>query len=1068
MNTPDPTSYASILSSRGIKTLEKNTPLWKLKITDAEYDGLKQTLKEHEYNLSLYGMEAALCYAEWWRRDYNGNIPSKEDVAIAIGLHYYYGDELFMAARNALKKRGYTFIHSLKGTEYFRTLLNQGGLPINYIKKSDSNIGTFSRFLKGLVRELSIINYDWSTEDNSIIRQFNCISYLGKAFKNENIYDVSMQIAHAIIMDDNTLLPYDDTDESLAELTHSLKREYSRVQRERRTRPLSLSWKLRTTENGNGYLFINMDVIKDISSNSIPGLNISTCSTFDVFVAGTIVGKYVRKSINRNEFGEEIDATYTRISVGMSKDILWKGEPVVEVKIRCDNDERIFLTISGCYPPNFEYPQVFQKLDDNLYSKSETANSEDNIAIFNPKWKGENTRKLSIGDNDLCYSEFSNSLYLENEETGEEMTLTNQFTPYTAEFSGNYISWVEKSNYKLLAEVPVIRVYDKEKDRVNNNIRIRYRVRRNGAESWHNLNSSCSLPTGLIDICVEFPDGHKNIETFYAIGNLSFSSRNATALSTEMICTCDSCIRLEMEQNDDLDIEKCSDNSWRISRKKDSNICPSVCDYRIYNPGTPTLCLSVAIPFDGIMLTDVRGCIIPNGKIISLANLANFCIISHGRKKNSVDITYTSERIEDVHSIKHLKRNVIDGIVSLSDYSDLIIRMFNLYGANSFDRSSSVVLNISGTKVCIRKFVLETTFKDGKIIVSDDTEPYIDDIVYEHGLYAFPADEVVDAADMSPIKLIRENEYDNVFIFPEDYSYKEVIVFSGPEARRRVIPKYYHLSEEDLDHTSRTVHSRESIQTWLEILHKSDVMFGTHWRKACKAYEICSRNNLPFTTYNGLKAIARMPKLLAKFVLAMWLNDYKDVLAHDIDRFEQEMAIALHWVPQRIWTECINELFNMIPNQFQSIIYSKIQNLVELLKDIFNSTISNEISNEFATYLISGDISKGQRITSSEVNNYKMKTYGLSDTNEDLPTIKYELKGVYYPYQERMLRYYRTMIESAMCAAENTGQVADCTNLFSIEAKEHAKLVNFYRQYFKETYSEIFLKTLKQIINPAE
>lgn len=60
----------------------------------------------------------------------------------------------------------------------------------------------------------------------------------------------------------------------------------------------------------------------------------------------------------------------------MHSDILWTGEPVVEVKVRCDNDDRLFLTIAGCYSPNFYYPQVFQMLDDNLYSMSETANAE--------------------------------------------------------------------------------------------------------------------------------------------------------------------------------------------------------------------------------------------------------------------------------------------------------------------------------------------------------------------------------------------------------------------------------------------------------------------------------------------------------------------------------------------------------------------------------------------------------------------------------------------------------------------------------------------------------------------
>ena len=155
-----------------------------------------------------------------------------------------------------------------------------------------------------------------------------------------------MQIAHAIIMDETNLLPYDDTDKSLSELTQALKTEYTRAKSERRVRQLSLHWKLRTTDDSKGYLFINMDTVKDISSKSIPGLNISTCYSFDLFVAGNLVGKYIRKHVNKNDEGVFLDAEYTRVSVGVTKDILWEGESVVEVKVRCDNDDRLFLTIA--------------------------------------------------------------------------------------------------------------------------------------------------------------------------------------------------------------------------------------------------------------------------------------------------------------------------------------------------------------------------------------------------------------------------------------------------------------------------------------------------------------------------------------------------------------------------------------------------------------------------------------------------------------------------------------------------------------------------------------------------
>lgn len=1053
----------NILQSRGMEKLQRNYPLWKFKLTDEEYESLKQTLRSHLYDIHMYGVEAALCYAEWWRRDYKGNIPSKEDVAIGIGLQRIYGDDLYMAARSALKKHGYTFLHSLKGTEYFRTLLNQGGLPVNYIKNSDGNLGNFSRFLRGLVRELSIIGYDWNNDDSSIIQQFSCISYLGKAFKNENIYDVSMQIAHAIIMDDNALLPYDDTDASLAELTKSLKNEYSRAKRERKARPLSLHWKLYLLSDDQGQLFVNMDVVKDISSDSIPGLNISTCYSFDVFVAGTLVGKYVRKSNNRDYDGNIINATYTRISVGLSKDILWKGEPVVEVKIRCDNDDRIFLTVAGCYPPNFEVPQLFQMLDDNIYSKSETAKSEENIAVFTPEWNCEGTRSININGQSFFCAKFSQSISLVNENTDDEILLTNEFTPYTAEFSGNYISWVEESNYKLLAKIPVIRVYDKDKNRVCN-CKIRYRKHSSSYDSWKQLNSSCVFTPGLVDIKVEFPDGHATIETFYAIGDMNFSSCNESTYSTELVCNCSSLLSPQLLPIENAMVSELDSKHWQINKDKKSAVCPSVCRFRIYNAGNPVLQLAIAIPFDGITIADVDGNIVSKGKVVSFANLAHFSIISHGSKNRKVDVSYSSNKIDSSKKLKHLQSNVIEGIVSLSDYSDLIVRMFNLYGSNSFDRSSSVMLNVSGQEIFVRKFVLDTTINEGNIVIIDDTECDTSDFQYEGDLFAFPVGDDVPTENFNPVKLIKQEGQTNTFCFPNGYIYNEVIVFSGAESKRRIIPKYFNRLEGDLDKVERSQRSSNLNKIWYDYLSEESVMTGKHWCDVCKAYDICCHYNLPFATYNGLKVIARSPKLLSNFVIAMWLNGYREVLAMDIDRFEQELVIALHWIPVKIWEENINLFLEAVPEPLVAMMMAKMQDLVSLIQELFNSTVSTDIASEFAAYIATGDLRKGYPILKSDISNYKMKIRGLSDDNCDLPIISFILNGTYYPLQS-MLPSYKVMIESAMCAAESTCDVKDRINLFLPEGKEHARIVNFYRKYFKETYSDIFFRTVKLISN---
>ena len=65
-------TYRTILQERGKRTLEP--PLWKLRVSDDEYTELQLVLQEAERagNLPVYGPEAAICYAEWWRRNYHG------------------------------------------------------------------------------------------------------------------------------------------------------------------------------------------------------------------------------------------------------------------------------------------------------------------------------------------------------------------------------------------------------------------------------------------------------------------------------------------------------------------------------------------------------------------------------------------------------------------------------------------------------------------------------------------------------------------------------------------------------------------------------------------------------------------------------------------------------------------------------------------------------------------------------------------------------------------------------------------------------------------------------------
>ena len=812
-------------------------------------------------------------------------------------------------------------------------------------------------------------------------------------------------------------------------------------------------------------IVVNSRLVKDVSSLSIPGLNFSTCYSFDVFVAGILVGKYVRKGLERDEDDNVLYAIYTRITVGLGQDIKWDGEPVVEVKVRCDNEDRIFMTIAGCYPPNFDYPQIFQMLEDNLYRFGETANTEHNIAIFTQNWKVEGAKPIVICGQELYCHDFTKELVLYEDQTNECVKLTNTFTPYIAEFSNNYISWVEESNFKLLSKIPIVRVYDKERKRVTN-CTVKYRFRNECNSVWHKLNTSCVFPCGMVDIGVDFPDGHSTTESFYSIGNLKFDSENEDVFSTDIICSCDKSMLPEMELDDNIEINRLSENKWRISRSKNASTYPTVCKFKLFKAGNPALRISVAIPFDGISITDIQGKTVPSGKTISLTNLTSFRVVSHGGlgKKRHVDVSYVSDKIDDYDKLIHLKSNVVKGLISLADYTNLIMRMFYLYGANSFDRSSSVTLNISNTKLHVRKFVLDSTLENERIRIIDNTEEDTTDFIYDDDIYAFPVGDDLPLNEFNVIKLEHLKKSDNYFSFPDEFTQKEVVVFSSPKATRRIVPKYYNRLEHDYNKDERAARTEINTRKWHDNLNDENVMTGKHWQEVCKAFDICSRYYLPFTTYNGLKPISREPMLLAKFVIAMWLNGYKDILIQDIDRFEQEMVIALHWISAEEWEKCIDKLMQNIPETLKPMMSEKLQTLANLLQDLFDATMSTEIAQKFAAYLISGNIEKGNSFTISDINNYCTRIHGLSDNNKDLPTQQFHLTDYrYYNKSQRLLPYYRVMIESAMCAAENTCNKQGCINLFSHENKGYARIINFYRKYFKETYSDIFFKTIRYI-----
>ena len=122
-------------------------PLWQLKVNTAQYEELKNELREvYDKTGSFESIqdEAMLYMAEWYRREYDYERPSKESLFQSIGCNSKDltagGKALYTAALEKAKCINQTvgreviqFVEGDQYTEWYYSLLYQGGLPLKKI-----------------------------------------------------------------------------------------------------------------------------------------------------------------------------------------------------------------------------------------------------------------------------------------------------------------------------------------------------------------------------------------------------------------------------------------------------------------------------------------------------------------------------------------------------------------------------------------------------------------------------------------------------------------------------------------------------------------------------------------------------------------------------------------------------------------------------------------------------------------------------------------------------------------------------------------------------------------------
>ena len=653
-----PTLY-QILHSRKLKSddINPNYPIWKLRINDEEYEAIKTLLREKEQNLKEYSLEAMIFYAEWWKRDYKGDMASKENAAKVIGFTSKEStNKLFKVAKQRLNAKHYVILSKSEDGNnlYFRTLLFQGGLQLNYIKKNLDNpqshiVAFFKALVKALAKDEALRNEAEKAlakdealrneAEKALAKVVNeRVNRIGKEVKLTSktidlLGEMALKTALGVVLEDEEWFPFDDKTNELGELMRELHHENNRSTP--RKQELSLIWQWKC--GADTPLRVLLDAPKLLPAHLIcdengTRLNHKTCNSFRLFVDGQEVAKYEYSS---DLSGKEKKPIYHLISdIRPAKVTTQTQQSMVEVVARGDNRQRITLQVPGNLLPDFSYPQVWTGTDqEGLYqTKGQKRRPKDLLLFDADEWAVADATWANIGETKIGAIEFSERIVLRHRSSGEEVHFKNQFTPYKMSIWGSYLPWIEQSSALLLTSLPDIRVYDEEGNRVSKQAYTCFfrqepqstHARNN--DEWEPLTRRSNLPLGRLGFKVIFPDQHEEIVHAYSIGDLRFEKQKADTRHIDLAVLGSEALMVKPLEQEGMKVTPAGEGEarrWCIE-SNNPNTPPATCTFEISSPGHRPVKVSIPLQFKGRLLAHIDGRTVAPESILSLYNLMNF------------------------------------------------------------------------------------------------------------------------------------------------------------------------------------------------------------------------------------------------------------------------------------------------------------------------------------------------------------------------------------------------------------------------------------------------------------
>ena len=1003
--------FSKILTSRNLQH-RTGEPLWKYQITDFEFEQLKITFLIAQRISEVDPKDCTLYFAEWWKRNYKGGKPSKENIFDSIGRKTTYAfshKEFYNRAKTGAEMLGIKWIKK-QNTLFFRTLLLQGGLPLQHIS---DNQGNYKNFL------LAVLDEQPETIEDFMF-QTHITNLLPPSSRNDIIFENCLEIVKSILNDEST---YDDllsSNEKIREISNELRIRKNQLQRRQRLSKLQNYWVLNLKKDKPT---INLRL----------GIANSYTETLLENIFGFSVGERQYQLYINNElicvFRKMLNGNYKTDWRSQYKQEWAENDQFPNCSVIV-NSERIEIKDFIQTLPDLTQPSLWAPFSEDEWRlvKGNNSSSQKAAVLFPKDWNADREcETLILSSNTVNWLVFENQIALSwNSEVRNFLTNVSSFDWTIVSQSPK---WMLKSNIVVVQIKPKIILYNEKNEIVGNNNYDIYIKPRGTSIEWELLNNVQNLPIGCIDLKI-VKDGIKAFDSFFNIGNFKIEYSNQT-INSAQIKVLNNGFIFKIDESNELCINQ-DNNLFNLEINLAGHKIPKSVNASLKKGSSKSLFFEFISPFLGMTLIDGTGNIIAENDHLTFNHLHGIRILSP--ENGNVIIKFKNALRPDVIISKEIK------IASqpLISYRDELLRLYFLADAMNYKNNVIIELQSGNQR---KQYFLKGFTHTLSVDQQDENKCSLFDSEDDLILYAVPLNCCVEEISLIPL-----SKEENFYILPDINIAQQFIIISSYEANRHLMPRFV-----NTDVNFIGIDKNERIEGYHNQLKDSD--FNDEiWKRVLVYFNICISQNLPFSTFDQLRAISRSSEVssMAFFYLGINQTDSDEYAQKIVPDLEKDLGFCFHWIKRDDWEKALEEAIVFVGNDYFSKVFSLLSNYMH----------ENDLS-PISPFLLGQQINNPNIIYNPFINEIRGKL-GQRVLNE-LPEIKPQIIG-YYNIPQNNYGTFDLLINAPIAVAES---ITDLQQEYPIwggnDLREQIRRNIQYAHYLApDFYSRIIQQVLSQ------